>query len=348
MSAVVAGGVCLPASSNPPQLEPLQPSAAWPQFRGDARLTGAAVAAPPTNLKLLWTYEAGGAIQSSAAVANGMVYVGSNSGDLVAVDFESGKLRWKHSTKSWIGESSPAVHRDVVFVGDFAGTVHAVDARDDRPRRIFKTGAEVKASPIIVGDVVVVGSYNRFLHGLDVTTGRPRWKLETDGPIHATPSVLDGIAYFNGRDEVFRAVRAADGKVLFEIPSQGYVSASAIVEGARAYLDNFNSEVFAIDLRSHTVAWRYRGPDRTFPYYSSASQVAGRLVVGGRDAAARHQCVRPARELLRRIHRFPDALPGAHFEAAGPPCSGALARFPCPSSCRTRRPWRSALRRPGR
>ena len=44
----------------------------WPQFRGNPRLTGiAASPAPKPPLKVLWTWEAGDSIESSAAVADG-------------------------------------------------------------------------------------------------------------------------------------------------------------------------------------------------------------------------------------------------------------------------------------
>ena len=106
----------------------------WPQFRGDARLTGVATAALPATLTLKWTYEAGDIIESSAAIADGTVYVGAGNGDLLAIDLETGKLRWKYATGSQIGESSPAVGGGRVFVGDLAGIVHAVDARSGKPR----------------------------------------------------------------------------------------------------------------------------------------------------------------------------------------------------------------------
>ena len=49
----------------------------WPQFRGNPQLTGVAAGPVPATLKLLWTYDAGEAIESSAAIAGGTVYVGS-------------------------------------------------------------------------------------------------------------------------------------------------------------------------------------------------------------------------------------------------------------------------------
>src|SRR5258708_2365751 len=100
----------------------------WPQFRGNLALTGVSTSAVPDNLKLLWTYEAGDAIESSAAIANGVVYVGAGTGYLYAVDLATGKERWKYKVTGdlGIGESSPAVANGTVFIGDLAGTFHAV------------------------------------------------------------------------------------------------------------------------------------------------------------------------------------------------------------------------------
>src|ERR1700752_4012823 len=64
------------------------PVASWPQFRGNPRLTGVAATEPPETLKLRWTYEAGESIESSAAIVDGTVYVGSAKGELLAIDLE--------------------------------------------------------------------------------------------------------------------------------------------------------------------------------------------------------------------------------------------------------------------
>src|SRR3990170_288653 len=70
----------------------------WRQFRGNPALTGVAAAAPPATLKLLWTFQAGDIIESSVAIAGGVVYAGVGNGDLIAVDLASGQQLWKYST----------------------------------------------------------------------------------------------------------------------------------------------------------------------------------------------------------------------------------------------------------
>ena len=71
------------------------PATAWPQFRGSAPLVGTTQATLPAQLKVQWTYDAGDAIDSSAAIVGGVVYVGSAKGELHAVNLSDGKLKWK-------------------------------------------------------------------------------------------------------------------------------------------------------------------------------------------------------------------------------------------------------------
>ena len=54
----------------------------WPQFRGNPQLTGVTTANPPKNPRVLWTYEGGDAIESSAAIVGGVVYVGVGNGEV--------------------------------------------------------------------------------------------------------------------------------------------------------------------------------------------------------------------------------------------------------------------------
>lgn len=264
------------------------PADEWRQFRGTPRLTGVSASTPPATLKVLWTYELGDVVDSSAAIVGGVVYVGGGNGDLVALDFESGKLRWKYTTGNLIGESSPAVTADTVFIGDLGGIFHAVNIADGTPRWTFRTMSEIKASPVVVsdpvrGDTVLVGSYDAHIYALDAKTGRLRWKVETMGQVHGTPAVLDGLAFIAGCDAVLRAIRITDGTESYQIASGAYTGASPLIEGGRAYFGTFNNDVLAFDLRTKRRVWRFADENRKFPFYSSAAIAGNRIILGGRD-----------------------------------------------------------------
>ncbi|MGI8732388.1 MAG: PQQ-binding-like beta-propeller repeat protein [Pyrinomonadaceae bacterium] len=258
------------------------PADNWAQFRGNQSLTGVSLANVPTTLKVLWTYEAGDSIESSAAIVGGTVFVGSQKGELTALNLENGAVYWKYKIDSPIGESSPAYSNGVVYVGDLGGWLHAVNATDGKKIWAFKAGNEIKSSPVVVGDRVLIGSYDQQLYCVS-TRGSLLWKVKTNGPVHSTPSVAGGVAYIAGCDEFFRAIRIADGRELFTISSGAYTGASPALRGNAAYYGTFDNEVLMVDLAARRVAWRYQHPQRKFPFYASAAVTSDRIVVGGRD-----------------------------------------------------------------
>jgi outer membrane protein assembly factor BamB len=259
------------------------PPETWSQFRGSRQAIGVSVSGVPRDLRLLWTYEAGESIESSAAISNGVVYVGSQTGDLAALNLSNGSLRWKYKATGPIGESSPCVSNGVVYIGDLNGTVHAVRASDGRAIWTFKTNGEVKSSPVVVGDRVLIGSYDEHLYCLAVSNGALVWKFRTQGPVHCTAGVSNGVAHIAGCDESFRAIRISDGRQLFRVASGAYTGASPAIVGQMAYYGTFNNEVLAVNLRTRRISWRYHNRKRQFPYYSSCGVIEGRVVVGGRD-----------------------------------------------------------------
>ncbi|HET9362605.1 MAG TPA: PQQ-binding-like beta-propeller repeat protein, partial [Vicinamibacterales bacterium] len=259
------------------------PASEWKQFRGTPSLTGVSSGTLPAALKVVWTYDARDLVDSSAAIVDGVVYVGGGNGDLLALDLATGKLRWKYTTGNLIGESSPAVGGGVAYIGDLAGLLHAVNVHDGSKRWTFTTGSEIKSSPVIVGDVVLIGSYDAHLYGLDAKSGQLKWKFETNGMVHATPAIHDGMAFIAGCDSVLRAIRVADGKEVYQIEAGAYTGASPLITNNRAYFGTFNNEVLAFDLGRRRRLWRYAPKDRQFPFYSSAALGSGRIVLGGRD-----------------------------------------------------------------
>jgi eukaryotic-like serine/threonine-protein kinase len=259
------------------------PADNWPQFRGNPSLTGVSQSTLPDGLKLLWTYEAGESIESSAAIVGRTVFVGSQNGELVSLNLDNGAVYWKFSTGGPIGESSPAYSNGVVYIGNLEGWFNALDASNGKKLWAFKTQSEIKSSPVVVGDRVLIGSYDQNLYCLSARNGSVLWKVRTDGPVHATPGVSDGLAFIAGCDEVFRAIRISDGKEVFQVASGSYTGASPALRGGSAFYGTFANEVLMVSLTQRKIVWHYEHPQRKFPFYSSAAITADRIVLGGRD-----------------------------------------------------------------
>ena len=276
-------------SALPNAQSPTPKADSWPQFRGTPALTGVANTTLPANLRLLWTFETGAAVESSAAIVGDTVYVASNFGELVALDLASGKPRWRYRAigeNLGIAESSPAVADGTVYVGDLDGVLHAVDAATGKAKWTYKTGAEIKSSPIVSGTRLLIGSYDGHLHAVS-TSGKPLWKLATENYVHATPAIWNGVAYFGGCDEFFHGVRLSDGAEVVKLSADGYSIASPAIGNGVAYWGTYGNEVIAVDIAAKKVVWRFTDPDRQFPFASSAALTDTTVILGGRDKMVR-------------------------------------------------------------
>ena len=146
------------------------PTDEWSQFRGSATRTGRSTAEIPDDLKLLWSFEAGFSIDSSAAIVNDIVYMTALPGLVAALDLADGSVVWKRDfgeENDLFGESSPTVFEGVVYVGDLHGVLHAFDAQDGTTVWTFATEAEIKASPVVFDYLVLVTCYEAHMSALE-------------------------------------------------------------------------------------------------------------------------------------------------------------------------------------
>ncbi len=78
------------------------------------------------NRETIWSSYTGGAIESSLAVGNGHIYVGSGDGQLYALNAEDGAVEWSFPTGGSI-KSSPLLSNGVIYVGSTDGFVYAIE-----------------------------------------------------------------------------------------------------------------------------------------------------------------------------------------------------------------------------
>src|SRR5262245_42005484 len=94
--------------------------------------------------------------------------------------------------------STPAVFGDVVYFGNWDGTLRAVDATTGTPRWTTKFGNQIiDDSPLVYGNTVYVGDAGGYLHAVDAATGTPRWSVHLDTHpntrIFSSPVAVDNL-----------------------------------------------------------------------------------------------------------------------------------------------------------
>ncbi len=155
------------------------------------------------HLTKMWSYLTVGGIGSSPAVANGMVYIGSNDHRLYAFDATCRSActpLWSYLTAGYIS-SSPAVANGMVYVGSFDYAFYAFDATCRsvcKPLWFYPTATYFRSSPTVANNVVYIGSDDHRLYAFDATCRSactPLWSYFTDGYVESEPAVANGIVY---------------------------------------------------------------------------------------------------------------------------------------------------------
>ncbi len=264
----------------------------WASFRGNPQLTGVADSQLPENPQLLWTFQVGDMIESTATVVDGRVYVGALNGTLYALDAQTGEKKWTYQVEGAI-KASPSIHNGVAYFGDGDGIFHAVDINTQAAKWQFTTEGEIISSANVVGDRVLFGSYDGFLYCLNRENGELVWKLETEGYVHGTPGVWTQVANDSGKtnnfaivtgcDSYLRVINIDDGTQTQQVNLGAYVGASPAISRNHVYCGTYGTEILGVALDTGEIVWRYRHPKRRFPFFASAALTEDSVIIGGRD-----------------------------------------------------------------
>jgi len=138
-------------------------------------------------------------INSSPAVADGIVTFGSRDAHQYALDARTGRLLWRlghavalspdHAELAWC-EGSPAIEGGESYVGSSDGHfIDAVDLRTGRELWRHSTAQRVIGSPSVVGGLVVAGVEDGRVVALDRKDGHQVWSFPTRARVYSSPAV---------------------------------------------------------------------------------------------------------------------------------------------------------------
>jgi outer membrane protein assembly factor BamB len=227
-----------------------------------------------TRVREEWVYRTGRCTAASPAVADHIVYMtflnkppcnatrSGLDGEVVALDADTGKVRWKVKTAPT--ESSPLVAGGLVYVGDWSGKVYALNAKSGRVVWSYQTGDKVKDGIAYAGGRVYFGSYDTHVYALSARTGKLVWKtgaqqrLGATGTFYSTPAVAYGRVYIGGTDGKMYSFGATSGKLRWSHGTGSYVYASPAVWNRTVYAGSYDGTFYAFDAATGDVRWTFK------------------------------------------------------------------------------------------
>ena len=248
---------------------PFAASTNWPQYRDGPKDHGynatENVLSPSTvpGMDLLWTFTAapstnGSAIESSPSEVNGVVYVGSDNGNLYALNAATGAQRWSFNAGNLSLVSSPAVVNGVVYV-DGASDVYALNAATGAQIWSFATGGE-GSSPTVANGVVYVGSADGNVYALNAATGAKLWSFTTGGQVVSSPAVVHGVVYIGSFDGNVYALSAASGLELWSFATGNLIDCSPAVADGIVYIASGGDNLYALNALAGLEVWSFAAP----------------------------------------------------------------------------------------
>ncbi|MBD3310071.1 PQQ-binding-like beta-propeller repeat protein, partial [Candidatus Woesearchaeota archaeon] len=258
----------------------------WRMFKAYPNSTGRYIGSEfgdNGSLELAWSWNSTGIIWSSPAVAEGIVFVGSRSNNLTALNTTTGKPVWTYNTTNDI-DSSPAISDGIVYFGADDHYFNALNSSDGTVIWQYRTGGPVdEASPAVVGGVVYIGSDG--MYALNAKTGGLIWNYTYDNA-----DIRSGVAYADQRiyfsdvitDSAY-CVNATNGTKIWNLSIGTDISSTPAVSGGQVYIGGYNWLLYSLDAYDGSVTWTYNasGQIKTSPVLADDPIIGSEVVYFG-------------------------------------------------------------------
>ena len=167
---------------------------------------------------------------SSPVLYSDRIYIGSDDGNLYAINATDGKIIWKFKTAGLV-RSTPAIFNDKILFGDTEGIFYSIDEKGKevwnykitgQPLKLDTLGFDRKAmlgAPVIKGNKVVFGARDGYLYCLDPRDGNFIWKVDHEVSwVISTVAIKDSIVVTGTSDgQVHSGSEFGDGQANLEI-----------------------------------------------------------------------------------------------------------------------------------
>lgn len=326
----------------------------------------------PHVLALRWQFRGEGGIGAAPAAANGLIYAGSNSGQLYALDAQTGLEVWRFTTESSIefspgvadglvyavsggdlyalaGDSGrekwhfteeeqfstpPIVRAGTVYVGSAEGRLYALDAQTGQEKWQFKAGNAILPYLSATGSTLYVGSQDHYLYALEPASGQEKWRFKAGNWLSTPPVEVAGLVYVGSHDEHLYVLEAGTGQEQRRYDLGQAVRTSATLAEGMIYFGSYDSYLHALDGASGQEKWRFKMGKQT---RSSPIVVGGVVYIGSGDGYLYEIDAQTGAELARygvdsQIYTAPAVLGNTIYFVSGKGELYAVQRTPLPSA----------------
>jgi len=239
----------------------------------DARNDGSASLLSSINF---WSSETA-RLSGGVSAGYDKLYVGSENGDVIALNPENGELIWRVKVKGEV-IASPAVGDGYVVVNTSAGLLFALhpdtgEVRWQHEQETALLSLRGTSEPVIASGGVVFGSGAGKVAVLIADKGVLAWEQSIAVPkgatdlsrmndVDATPIIADGVVYAIAYNGELTALELRSGRPLWKREYSSFRDMA--IAGNSLYLVDTTGKIYAIDRRNGLEQWTQLGLHKHF------------------------------------------------------------------------------------
>ena len=245
----------------------------WTMFRANALRTGATAASAPATNSLMWSFVTSALLYSSPAVADGMVFISSDAGNVYAIDEYSGTQKWVFATNQYL-RSSPAVSNGLVYVttacptaspGPFQCTTGSAYALDEQTGTLVwqrLINWPITSSTVVADGRMFYGSLtagNGHVYARNAATGNGNWTAYLSDMVESSPSVDSGRVFVGQFDGAVVALDETTGAQIWRVVPVGAdnVQTALAVGYGMVFASTTTGGLYALNENSGATIWRF-------------------------------------------------------------------------------------------
>lgn len=231
------------------------------------------------------THDAG---KSSPIVADGVIYVGTDFGFLMAIRETDTTPLWRFPVRPVRQgiHATPALDRDRVYIGAYDGWLYAVNRATGQLVWQTQLGHWIGSSPVIWRDRIYVGvetqGPNGYLSCVHRDTGELLFRSAKFGDhTHSTPAINTATAtvFIGANSRRFFALDARDGQTKWVFKTGAANKSTAALFEDAVLFTSWDGYLYKLSQQTGELIWRFKTQDRSMS--SPAIDPVERIVYAG-------------------------------------------------------------------
>jgi FOG: WD40-like repeat len=187
------------------------------------------------------------AINVEPIIAEGLAFVGSNTGDIYAIDALRGDINWQVELADRV-RVSPAYHDSSIYVGSNAGEIRALTAENGVIQWQTEIEAAITGDLLVTEETVYISDVRGRLHAFNRETGEKRWQRRIDSKALSTPTLTSNSIIVGSQSGMLTAVTPSDGTRRWQQQFGAAIETSPTVLNEMIITGTRGGEVTAINM----------------------------------------------------------------------------------------------------